>query len=144
MGPQLAKQVVLVTGTGSSKTLVIMIRAAITDARTTILVLPIITLRGDMLRRFHEVGIRPLIWSVNCRRSASLVIMLAKAACTQGFLEYCYILVSKQKLDRIVINEGHLTIIASNYRLYMAQLGWYIRQIRTQTVWLTATLPLVI
>jgi superfamily II DNA helicase RecQ len=23
----------------------------------------------------------------------------------------------------------------------MAQLGWYVRQIRTQTVWLTATLP---
>lgn len=23
----------------------------------------------------------------------------------------------------------------------MAQLGWYVRQVRTQTVWLTATLP---
>jgi hypothetical protein len=23
----------------------------------------------------------------------------------------------------------------------MSQLGWYVRQIRTQTVWLTATLP---
>ena len=61
MGPQPAEQVVLVIGTGSSKTLVVIISAAIIDARTTLLVLLIVALRGDMLRRFHEVGIRPLI-----------------------------------------------------------------------------------
>ena len=44
MGPQPAKQVVLVIGTSSGKTLVIMIRAAIIDARTIILVLPIVAL----------------------------------------------------------------------------------------------------
>jgi superfamily II DNA helicase RecQ len=82
MGPQLAEQVVLVIGTGSGKTLVVMIGAAIVDAGTIILVLPMVALRGDMLRRFHEVGIRPLIWSVDCQRSASLVIVSAEAACT--------------------------------------------------------------
>jgi superfamily II DNA helicase RecQ len=66
MGPQLAEQVVLVIGTGSGKTLVVMIGAAIVDAGTTILVLLMVTLRGDMLRRFHEIGIRPLIWSIDC------------------------------------------------------------------------------
>jgi superfamily II DNA helicase RecQ len=65
----------------------------------------------------------------------------AEAACTQGFLEYCHVLVRKQKLERIIIDEGHLTITASDYRPCMAQLGWYVRQVRTQTVWLTATLP---
>jgi hypothetical protein len=65
MGPQLAEQVVLVIGTGSGKTLVVMIRATIVDTRTIILVLLIVTLRGDILRYFHEVGIRPLIWSVD-------------------------------------------------------------------------------
>ena len=73
---------VLVIGTGSSKTLVIIISAAIIDTRTTLLVLLIVTLRGNMLRRFYEVGIRLLIWFVNCKRSASLVIVLAEAACT--------------------------------------------------------------
>ena len=46
--------------------------------------------------------------------------MSAEAAYTQGFLEYYHILVSKQKLDRIVIDEGHLIITASDYRPYMA------------------------
>ena len=44
---------VLVIGTGSGKTLVVMIRAAIADAGITILVLPIVALRGNILRRFH-------------------------------------------------------------------------------------------
>jgi hypothetical protein len=61
IGPQPAEQVVLVIGTGSGKTLVVMIGAAITDAGTIILVLLMVTLQGNILRRFHEVGIRPLI-----------------------------------------------------------------------------------
>jgi len=141
MGPQPAEQVVLVIGTGSGKTLVVMIGVAAADAGTTVLVLPMVALRGDMLRRFHQVGIRPLIWSVDCKQSAALVIVSAEAACTQSFLEYCHLLVSKQKLDRIAIDEAHLTITASDYRPRMAQLGWYVRQVRAQTVWLTATLP---
>jgi superfamily II DNA helicase RecQ len=66
MGPQLAEQVILVIGTGSGKTLVIIIGATITDTGTAILVLLMVILRGNMLRRFHEVDIRLLIWSVNC------------------------------------------------------------------------------
>ena len=141
MGPRPAEQVVLVLGTGAGKTLVVMISASIADAGTTILILPTVALRGDMLRRFHKVGIRPLIWSIDCRLSASLVIVSAEAACTQSFLEYCHTEVSKQRLARIVVDEGHLTITASDYRPCMGQLGWYVRQIRTQTVWMTATLP---
>jgi hypothetical protein len=57
IGPQPAEQVVLVIGTSSGKTLVVMIRAVIIDARTIILVLLMVTLRGNILRRFHEVGI---------------------------------------------------------------------------------------
>ena len=141
MGPHPAEQVVLVIGTGSGKSLIFMVGASVADAGTTILVLPMVILRGDMLRRCHLIGIRPLIWSVDIKQSASLVIVSAEAVCTETFLDYARGLVSRQKLDRIVIDEGHLTITTSDYRPCMAQLGWYIRQIRTQTVWLTATLP---
>ena len=78
---------------------------------------------------------------MDCRRLASLVIISAEAVCTQGFLEYAYALVLQQKLDRIVLDECHLTITANDYRPCMLQLSWYVRQIKTQTVWLTATLP---
>ncbi|KFZ23101.1 hypothetical protein V502_02420 [Pseudogymnoascus sp. VKM F-4520 (FW-2644)] len=141
VGPHPAEQVLLVMGTGSGKSLVFMVGACVADARTTILVLPMVALCGDMLDRCHRVDIQPLIWSIDRRDSASLVIMSAKAVCTESFLEYAHLLVSRQQLDRIVIDECHLTITASDYRKCMSQLGWYVRQIKTQTVWLTATLP---
>ncbi|RAL65544.1 hypothetical protein DID88_001109 [Monilinia fructigena] len=39
------------------------------------------------------------------------------------------------------MDECHLTITTSEYRSCMTQVGWFIRQIRTQSVWLSATLP---
>ncbi|KAL5344454.1 hypothetical protein ACLOAV_010434, partial [Pseudogymnoascus australis] len=141
MGPNPAEQVVLVMGTGSGKTLVFMVGASVADARTTILVLPMVVLRGELLQQCNRVGIRPLIWSVGCREWASLVVVLAEAVCTESFLQYAHRLVDRQQLDRIVIDECHLTITANDYRACMSQLGWYVRQVKTQTVWLTATLP---
>jgi hypothetical protein len=61
MGPHLAEQVVLVIGTSSSKSLIFIISVSIANARITILVLLIVILQGDMLRRYHLIGIRPLI-----------------------------------------------------------------------------------
>jgi hypothetical protein len=77
-----AKQVVLVLGTSAGKTLVVIISTSITDTGTIILILSTIALRGNMLRHFYKVGIRPLIWSIDYRLLALLVIMLAKAAYT--------------------------------------------------------------
>lgn len=77
-------------------------------------------------------------------RSTSLVIMSAEEACTECLLAYAHTLVCGQELDRIVVDESKLTITASDYRPCMSQLGWYVRQIRTHTVWLTATLLPVI
>jgi superfamily II DNA helicase RecQ len=141
MGPHPAEQVLLEMGTGSGKSLEFMVGASVADAPTTILVLPMVALRGNMLDRCRRVGIQPLIWSIERRDSASLVIMSAEAVCTESFLEYAHLLVNCQQLDRIVIDECHLTITANDYRKCMSQVGWYVRQVKTQMVWLTATLP---
>ena len=68
MGPQPAEQVVPVIGTGSGKTLGVMIGTAMSDAATTILILPMVALRADMLRRFYAVGIRYLICPLTANR----------------------------------------------------------------------------
>jgi hypothetical protein len=66
------------------------------------------------------IDIQPLIWSVDYKQSASLVIVSVEAIYTETFLDYTYGLVSRQKLDRIIINKGHLTITTSDYRPYIA------------------------
>jgi superfamily II DNA helicase RecQ len=123
METQHAEQMVVVLGTGSGKILISMIGASVTDARITILVLSIVVLRGDILRRCLLVGIRSLIWISGVKQSASLVMISAEAVCTSDFLDYVYTLVRRQVLDRIIIDESQLTITANDYRLCMSQLG---------------------
>jgi hypothetical protein len=49
--------------------------------------------------------------------------MLVEVVYTEIFLDYACGLVSRQKLDRIVIDKGHLIITTSDYCLCIAQLG---------------------
>jgi superfamily II DNA helicase RecQ len=55
-------------------------------------------------------------------------------------MKYASRLVREQKLDRIVVDECHLTVTAAEYRSSMTELT-AIRSLRTQFVYLTATLP---
>ncbi|RAL58160.1 hypothetical protein DID88_002364 [Monilinia fructigena] len=140
-GTTFHEQVILILGTGSGKTLIPMLSASLADASTTIMIIPMVALRIDMIKRFNAVGIPSVVWSVECRETPPLVIVSAEAVCNDSFLEYAQGLVFRQKLDRIIMDECHLTITTSEYRSCMTQVGWFIRQIRTQSVWLSATLP---
>ena len=64
----------------------------------------------------------------------------AEAAGTKPFRAYAYKLAATGDLGRIVLNEAHFTVTASEYRTSMVVLA-LIRGVRTQFVYLTATLP---
>ena len=55
-------------------------------------------------------------------------------------MKYARRLVVEQKLDRIVVDECHLTMVATEYRPSIIELTT-IRSLRTQFVYLIATLP---
>ena len=96
--------------------MIILVGVLLAKARTTILVVPLIALRNNLLGRFYKARIQPLLWTTETRRSASLVLVLVEATCSEQFLEYAQRLAMRQQLDRVIINECHLTIIASDYR----------------------------
>jgi hypothetical protein len=109
--------------------MIILVGVLLAEARTIILVVPLVALRNDLLGRFYKAGIQPLLWITETRRSASLVLVSVEAVCSEQFLEYAQRLAMRQQLDRVIINECHLTITVSNYRDSMVQLGWYLGQI---------------
>jgi len=80
-----------------------------------------------------------LEWQLGEHREAALVLVSAKAASSKDFVKYARQLIAKQKLDRIVIDECHLTVITAEYRPSIVELIT-IRSLRTQFVYLTATL----
>ncbi|KAH7183761.1 hypothetical protein BKA60DRAFT_475198 [Fusarium oxysporum] len=123
IGPRAPEQVIVVLATGSGKTLVFMVGATLAGAETTILILPTVALRGNMLGRLDKVALKHHIWRPGSKKSAPIVVVSAEAACTEAFLEYANRLSDRQCLDRIVIDECHLTITASCYRRSMSQLA---------------------
>ena len=134
------EQVVTVLPTGAGKSLLFMLPCSLPGAGITVLVVPLVSLRGDLLRRLTDLQIEHMEWLPGERREASLVMVSVEAAATSDFREYAQGLIDQQKLDRIVVDECHLTVTAASYRESIVDLT-LIRVLRTQFVYLTATLP---
>lgn len=134
------KDIVAILPTGSGKSLAFMLPCKLPDAKITVLVLPLVSLRVDMVRRLRELRIDFSVWSPHSQATSRLVIVSVEAAITTGFRSYVEHLHNTQELDRIVIDECHLTVTARDYRESMTQLC-QLRWVETQFVFLTATLP---
>jgi len=93
-----------------------------------------------LIRRVRELGIDHLVWAPGEQRDTPLVFITVEAVYTEQFRTYAYKLAATQDLGRIVFDEAHLTITASDYRQALVDLA-LIRNVRTQFVYLTATLP---
>jgi hypothetical protein len=84
-----------------------------------------------------------LEWYIGKSREAALVLVSAEATLSKGFIKYARRLIVEQKLDQIVVNEYHLTVVTTDYQPSIVELIT-IRSLRTQFVYLTATLlPLI-
>jgi superfamily II DNA helicase RecQ len=55
------EQVIVIMATSEGKSLLFMLPCILPDAKVTILVLPLVSLRGDLLRRVRELGIDHLV-----------------------------------------------------------------------------------
>ncbi|KAJ9629274.1 hypothetical protein H2203_001644 [Taxawa tesnikishii (nom. ined.)] len=110
------EQVVAILPTGAGKSLSFMLPCTLPDAGITILIVPLVSLRADLLRRIRELNIAHLEWLPGESREASLIIVSVEAAATTHFTKYARSLIVQQKLDRIVIDECHLTVTAVDYR----------------------------
>jgi len=124
------EQVVVIMATSEGKSLLFILPYILPNARVTILVLPLVSLRGDLLRRVRELGIDHLVWAPSKLRDAPLVFMTIEAVYTEQFRTYTHRLTATQDLGRVVFDEAHLTIIASDYRQAMVDLA-LIHNVRT-------------
>jgi superfamily II DNA helicase RecQ len=134
------EQVVVVLPTGAGKSPIFMLPCTLPDAGITILIVPLVSLRCDLLRRLQGLRIDHLEWLPGERREAGLILVSVEAASTKDFLAFAQTLIDQQKLDRIVFEEWHLSVTAAMYRDKVMDVTG-IRELRTQFVYLTATLP---
>jgi hypothetical protein len=106
-----------------------MLPCILPDTGIMILVLLLVSLQGDLFCRVRELGIDHLVWSPSEQRDTPLVFVTVEIIYTKQFRTYAYKLVAMQDLGRIMFDEAHLTIIASDYRQAMVDLA-LVRNIR--------------
>jgi superfamily II DNA helicase RecQ len=133
--------VFVVMATSAGKSMVFMLPAFYAQGGTTVVVVPLTSLQGDLKRRCDESGISCSIWrSGRAIEAASIILVTPESALTKGFRDYINLLRATHRLDRIVFEECH-TVLASrpNFRPQMRRLGVLVR-LNVQVVFITATL----
>jgi hypothetical protein len=134
--------VVVVMPTGAGKSMLFMLPAWAEQGGTTVVVVPLIALRGDMMRRCRKLGILCAEW--DSRRppdAAAVVLVTPESAVREEFATFLNRLRATRQLDRIVIDECHIVFNRRyDFRKEMQKLG-KLAAAETQIVMLTATLP---
>lgn len=135
--------VVAVMGTGGGKSLIFMLPAWCGPGGTTVVVVPLVALRQDLLIRGKLMGLSCEGWVNDSTPpdGARLVLVTPESAVGEAFGTFLNRLKATQQLDRIVIDECHVVLNDSwTFRRKLRRLGELCR-FGVQMVLLTATLP---
>ncbi|MGI4799967.1 MAG: DEAD/DEAH box helicase [Janthinobacterium lividum] len=133
-------RVVAVMATGEGKSVLFMLPAICAPDGLTVVVVPLIALRQNMIKRCKELGIACGEWVAGKQfDNASMVFVTPESAVSPGFMSFLNRI--KRRLDRIVIDECHVILNEdSGFRKRMSQMGRLVAA-ESQMVLLTATLP---
>ena len=137
---------VIIMPTGGGKTTLYMALSRLSTAEVTVVIVPFVALRQDLIRRCREHAVP--YWHYNhvdrmqdrLHAVPSLVLVDVDTAVTSAFMAFLRQLNDLGRLDRLVLDEAHLVLTSSDYRENLGLLGM-LRQITCPFVCLTATLP---
>src|SRR5579871_5449988 len=137
-----ASPVVAVMATGEGKSILFMLPAWVESGGTTVVVVPLVALRGDMKRRCDKFGIECVEWErMRQPDGAAIVLVTPESAVGEEFGTFLNRMRTMKRLDRIVIDECHVILNDKlDFRKYLQQLG-RLMMAKTQMILLTATLP---
>jgi superfamily II DNA helicase RecQ len=82
------EQVVTILPTRAGKSLLFMLLYTLPDTQVTILIVLLVSLRGDLLRRIQALEIDYLEWTPRERREVALIIVSIEVASTRDFFKY--------------------------------------------------------
>jgi len=133
--------ILVVMGTGAGKSLLFMLPAYCVSGGTTIVVVPLVSLQGDLKRRCDESGITCRVWdSKRPTETASIVFVTPESAVTKTFGIFINRERAMHRLNRIVVDECHAILASrSNFQPKMQKLR-ELMMTGIQMVFMTATL----
>jgi superfamily II DNA helicase RecQ len=101
--------VVAIMPTGGGKSMLFMLPAWAMPGGTTIVVVLLISLRQDMMRRCGQLGVSCVAWDrQRPPDEAAIVLVTPESAVTSNFQLFINRLVMMRWLDWVVVNEYHI------------------------------------
>ena len=136
-------RILTVMGTGAGKSMLFMLPAKAMPDGMTVVIVPLISLRGDLQGRCQKADIACVEWDgQHSVDMASIVFVTPEGALSKTFATYLNRIQGQGRLDRIVIDECHTVLDASaDFRPRMREIGRAMAARGVQMVYLTATLP---
>ena len=137
-----ASPIVAIMPTGGGKSMLFMLPAFAAPGGCTIVVVPLLSLRADLVQRCRAAGISCVSWeSRHPPDEAAIVLVTPESTEHPDFHTFVNRQRVLRRLDRIVVDECHVMLNPQkDFRPAMARLGHLVGA-RTQLVYLTATLP---
>jgi superfamily II DNA helicase RecQ len=134
--------VICVMGTGAGKSLLFQLPVMCQPTTTSIVVVPNISLREDMIRRSREAGILSHEWKDRAPSTfVQMVFAVPEATISHAFQMYMDQMRREGSLARVVIDECHVVLDGNlTFRPQLLELATLLRY-SVQMVYLTATLP---
>ena len=141
----LHSQVLAVMPTGGGKSLLYMLPAFVPGSGVTVVVVPLVALKVDVLRRCNEQhALTAAEWHPGAAAlagdSVKVLVASVETAASQPFRNHMHILQKEGRLERIVLDECHLVLTSSHYRSGMMHLK-RLMPVGANMLLLTATLP---
>ena len=137
-------QVMAILATSEGKSLLFLLPSQLPGACTTVVLLPLLALLSDLMRRCRLAHIPFREWSTDEDESSywgcPLIFASTDAAAMKPLKTFLWRLDAEGRLDRVVFDEAHLIQTASGYRLRMLKLV-ELRQLHCQLLFLTGSLP---
>src|SRR5258706_5427655 len=126
--------------TNSGKSLSYLLTSSLTISKISIVIVPLVGLKQDLFNRSQKLGIPTSIFEEN-QEFKTLTLVSIETIIQEDFLFQVQKLIELQELDRIILDECHLLLTASNYRSIMFRFK-EILKLPCQFLFLTGTLPL--
>jgi hypothetical protein len=137
-----ASPVMAIMLTGGGKSMLFMLPAYAAPGGCTIIVMPLLSLRVDLMMRCQALGISCVLWESR-RPPDNAAIVLVTPESTENPDFYTFLNRQRQlrRLDQIVIDKCHVILNKQkDFRPAMARLGRLVSA-QTQMVFLTVMLP---
>lgn len=137
---------ILIMGTGKGKSLFFLLPALISrkiDSDSLIVIIvPLISLRADLLRRCRELNILADQWGPEkLALNLQLLLITPESALSLSFKDYIQRQQVQNRLDRIYIDECHILLDSTpSFRPQIGRLSELLAY-QIQMIYLTATLP---